>query len=49
MPVTRLRSEEDPFWRAEQSIQALRDAMWPHGKSYDGWPDAERARRESTD
>lgn len=48
LPVVRMKAD-DPFWHTEQSIQSLRDAMWPHGRSYDRWPDAERARRQSTD
>jgi len=28
----------------QASIQALNDSRWPHGKTYDGWPEAEAAR-----
>lgn len=28
----------------EDSLQVLKDARWPHGKRYDGWPAAEAAR-----
>lgn len=29
---------------SRDALRALQDAPWPFGKSWDGWPDAERAR-----
>lgn len=28
--------------------ESLKSAFWPHGSAYDGWPDAERARKASS-
>ncbi|OBK92613.1 hypothetical protein A5646_03280 [Mycobacterium sp. 1245499.0] len=33
---------------ARGAIQSLEDALWPQGRAYDGWPDAEFARTQSS-
>jgi hypothetical protein len=41
---------DDRYWihGNNYSLQAFKDAMWPHGKAYDGWPDAEAARLKNS-